>query len=764
MSAVTNTPRRRLRGCLFRLTVALVPPLVLLGALEAGLRMAGWGAPSGFLIPLAGGERLATNPRFGERFFPAALAREPVAQELVRDPRPATVRLAVVGGSAAMGTPEPAFGFGRVLVAMLEERHPERRFELVNAAMAAIDSRVVREVVGELAPLAPDLVLVYAGNNELVGPFGPGSFGDGLPPEPLVRARLTLGRLRVSQLVRRLAAPLRRRHGPAGWRGMESFLDRRLAEDDPLLAAVRRRFAANLEAVVAAARRGGARAVLSTVAVNLRDSPPFASLNREGLGDAGRRRWQAQVDRAAAAHAEGDPAAAVTLFDQAAAIDDRHAGLHYRRGRALLAAGRPAEAAAALALARDLDALRFRADSATNAALREVAAKLDTPLVDAERLLAAAPESAGGVPGGELFWEHVHLRLAGSYRLAAAFLPVVERRLDLPVGAAPPLAAVAARLGRTAFDRHAEAAAIYELVRRPPFTGQQGHRRRLLALRREASELVLVARRGRAADAARLEAALARRPDDLHLAERRAAFLEAAGRPAEAAAEWRRLVARLPHHEGWRTRLAFALADAGRPGEAESELRRVAAGGRARPDALVNLALVVTRRGRAGDAEKLLREARERDPWHQGAAVNLARLLEKGGRAGEARELLARLVAEHPSPLAARTALAELLDRQGRLEEAVAAYHAALAEDPFEPRLLNNLGYAAERLGRRGEAARRYRQALAADPGLALAHFNLADLALAGGERELAARHYRAGLALAPGNEQAARNLALAEN
>jgi hypothetical protein len=106
------------------------------------------------------------------------MARTP--QPVVFTPRKATgtTRIFVFGESAAMGDPEPAFGLPRMLQAMLELRFPSNRFEVINVAMTAINSHVVREIARDCVPLEGDVWVVYMGNNEVIGPFGSGTAGD----------------------------------------------------------------------------------------------------------------------------------------------------------------------------------------------------------------------------------------------------------------------------------------------------------------------------------------------------------------------------------------------------------------------------------------------------------------------------------------------------------------------------------------------------------------------------------------------------------
>ena len=74
-----------------------------------------------------------------------------------------------------MGDPEPAFGFGRILQVLLQAKYPARHFEVVNVAITAINSHVIRQIARDCAPRQGDLWIIYMGNNEVVGPFGAGT-------------------------------------------------------------------------------------------------------------------------------------------------------------------------------------------------------------------------------------------------------------------------------------------------------------------------------------------------------------------------------------------------------------------------------------------------------------------------------------------------------------------------------------------------------------------------------------------------------------
>jgi tetratricopeptide (TPR) repeat protein len=766
--------RRRLA---LLLTALLLPPSLLV-AVEIALRAGGAGRPTSFFVRARAADRIVTNAQYGWRFFPPALARTPLVAAL-SSPKPSdTLRVFVLGESAAMGIPEPAFGFSRVLEVMLRHRYPDATVEVVNTAMTAINSHVVRDIARECARHAPDLFLVYMGNNEVVGPFGPATiFTRAAPGLTLIRGRLLVERTRLGQLIARgvgsLAAPPARF---TEWRGMEMLTDQQIPEGDPRLETMYRSFRSNLEDVLEAARAAGAPALVATVATNLRDSPPFGSVHEKRLSGAERARWDAARQRGAALRAAGRHADAVDAYREALAQDDGYAELHYELGMALLADGRVGEARAALARARDLDVLRFRADARINDTIREVAARrggAGVSLVDAERLFAA--ESAGP-PGDDLFWEHVHLNEAGNYLLARAFFLEAVPRLDARTGRSgsavdvPSADWCAERLALTDWDRLRMASSIFDMTKRPPFTRQLGHAARL-ASRRQA----LAALRARARDSLdravdRYRRAVAERPDDLPLRVSYATLLRERGRFGDAAAQWRALLERVPGVHEWQSQLAFALADEaglaappdrGMLAEAEAILRGVVDAQPALPAAHVNLGNVLERLGRADEAMREYREALRLHPPHETARFNLAALIAARGDLDGAARLYREALALDPQSAEAHARLGGTLARQQRPGEAIAEYRRAIELDPDQASIRNTLAYALERDGRTADALLEYRAAIETDPDYALARVNLADLLMREGRPAEAAPELRHVLTRQPDHPAALVGLAL---
>ena len=375
-------PRRKLWW--FR-ALALSSPILLAGAGELGLRLAGYGYATSFFLERRQEHptRLIENPKFGWRFFPPAVARSPQPLSLPAAKPPDTIRIFVFGESAAMGDPEPAYGFPRQLERMLRARHPDHAFEVVNTAMTAINSHVIREIARGCAPRQGDFWVLYIGNNEVVGPFGAGTvFGLRAAALPVVRASLLAKSTRLGQW---LSALLTRSTGPAEWQGMELFLRHRVPADSPGLRVVYDNFAHNLAAIIEMGRHSGATVLMATVPVNLKDSPPFASQHRPGLDAAQLDEWDKALGRGRQAQDERRFPDALAACKEASQIDAEFAELAFRQAVCELALGKTNAAASNFLLARDLDTLRFRADSRVGQTIRRVAAVQGVTLIDAEQ-------------------------------------------------------------------------------------------------------------------------------------------------------------------------------------------------------------------------------------------------------------------------------------------------------------------------------------------------------------------------------------------
>ena len=711
------------RRWLFR-ALALVSPILVLGLGELGLRLAGYGYTTSFFLERRheGRTLLMENPKFGWRFFPPSLARSPQPLSLAAAKAPGTIRIFVLGESAAMGDPDPAYGFPRQLERILQTRDPKHKFEVVNTAMTAINSHVIREIARDCAPRQGDFWVVYMGNNEVVGPFGAGTiFGRQAAGLAFVRASLLVKSTRLGQWLGALRA---RSAGRSEWQGMEMFLRNQVRSDAPGLRVVYDHFAGNLAAILELGRRSGSTVLLTTVPVNLRDSPPFASQHRPGLSVGQLDEWDKCFGRGRQVQDAGRFAEALGAYQEASQIDAEFAELPFRRAVCELALGQANGAPSDFRLARDLDTLRFRADSRLNQTIRRVAADQGMTLIDAEQ--ECSRRSADGIPGEALFYDHVHLNCTGNYLVAALFVAEIEKKLNGAASSAgaelPAESDVARQLALTDFDRRRIGEEMRLRLRQPPFASQLSSR-----ARDEQWEATL----------ARLEAPPARfigeyqaavglAQEDWVLRANFGRLLESAGDAPAATLQWQAVARLLPYEADPWFQLGNLAYSAGSFAQAQGLFREAL---KRKPDcleALNGLGLALAAQGQAEEAVREFRTALRLDRFFSAARVNLAVAIANRGEIPAAMAEYRTALQLETNNVAARINLARLLVRQGNADQAILLYKEALALTPDEPVASFDLANALVAQGRQSEAVPHYQAAIRAKPDFAEARFNLA--------------------------------------
>lgn len=189
---------------------------------------------------------------------------------------------------------------------------------------------------------------------------------------------------------------------------------------------------------------------------------------------------------------------------------------------------------------------------------------------------------------------------------------------------------------------------------------------------------------------------------------------------------------------------------AGRVAEAAQAYQRVVAAAPAHYSANLNLGVALRRLKRPQEALAAYDRAVTLRPESASALANRGNLLRELGRLADALrdyDGALALQPDDPNLLATR---AGMLQDSRRLDEALAGYDRALEIAPQLPQALNGRGTVLFALGRLEEALACYEQAIAVQPDMALAHRNRGvTLRRLGRSRDAIASHDRA-LALAP--------------
>jgi lysophospholipase L1-like esterase len=389
---------------LFR-AIAIALAFLLLVVFELSLRLFHYGYDTSLFIDAPGNkEYLVFNPDASKRYFTDQLNATTGNREPFRKVKEAgTLRIFVLGESTTIGYPYFHNGsFHRWLQYRLMRSFPDKKLEIINLSLTAVNSYTVLGFAREAVKYKPDAILIYTGHNEYYGALGVGSTNR-LGSSPwLVNTLLKLRQLRVVQLLTRVCGKIAGvfSSGPAktGKTRMELMVaDQQIDYGSPLFDRGIRQFETNMDETLDICHRYRIPVFISNLVSNLKDQRPFISVS------------------------PGNPAT-----DSASALYD------YMLGGHAWADGDFATAKQDYTRAKEKDALRFRAPERINDIIAGFCQKYDNVhLVDTRSAFEAASDH--GIIGKSLLLEHVHPNLAGYALLSDAFYRALQQQSLIPV-------------------------------------------------------------------------------------------------------------------------------------------------------------------------------------------------------------------------------------------------------------------------------------------------------------------------------------------
>jgi len=374
------------------MTVAL--PLLLLVVLELCLRLFDYGGNTKLFVstPNEDSQYLGINLNIGRRYFPGGSFNPSPRKDLFLKVKPQNgYRIFVLGGSTTAGFP---YGnnitFPRILNRRLADTFPNRKIEVVNTAMTAINSYSQLDFMNEILAQQPDAILIYAGHNEFYGALGVGSVESLGQIYGITLTYLRLQRLKVFCLVRDVIGSIRQIIGlkkkmnytddPMATIMARIVKDKEITLDSQIYERGKRQFRNNLLRIFKRTRRAKIPVIISELVSNTRDQEPFVSL-------------------------------ATAKFPAASSM--------YAKARTLEQEGNYDLARKAYYLAKDLDALRFRATEEFNEIIHELANEFDIPVVPMKQYFEE--NSPHGMIGNNLICDHLHPTIDGYFLMADAF-------------------------------------------------------------------------------------------------------------------------------------------------------------------------------------------------------------------------------------------------------------------------------------------------------------------------------------------------------
>lgn len=379
----------------FYVVVVLVPVLFFV-LLEIGLRIFNYGYDyTEWISPVKG--LYVLNPDLAHKYF-YNVKDVPYSNvdmfHIVKQPH--TFRVFVLGGSAAAGYPFlPNGAFSRYLQQRLSLEYPDSKIEVVNCAMTAVNSYTLLDLMPGILREKPNLILIYAGNNEYYGALGVGSMESFGTSRTLVNLVIYLERFRTFQLLRNVIKGVTglfaKKETPTGTLMARMAKDQYITLGSKVYKEGLEQFRGNTTDILKMAKAYHVPVILGTLACNLKDQYPFVSVRANGY----------------------PPADSV-----------------FMEAKAELAKKKFRTADSLFRFAKDLDALRFRAPTALNDEIMSLGKEFGDPVVNVDSAFDAA--SPDHITGDNLMVDHLHPTIEGQELIGRLYFDEMQRMGWLP--------------------------------------------------------------------------------------------------------------------------------------------------------------------------------------------------------------------------------------------------------------------------------------------------------------------------------------------
>lgn len=379
--------------------ILIIIPIIFIAVLEFSLRILDYGKDYNQWIEIAPGQ-LVLNPDVSYRYFHSTEGLPYSNQNSFYANKPAnTFRVFIMGGSSAAGYPfTPNGDFGLYIKKKLEILFPSYNIEVINLAITATNSYTIRDLLPGVIEQKPDLILIYAGHNEFYGAYGVGSMESIGQSRSVVNFILSLEKYKTFNLLRDILQWVQKLFaGSDSGKALKKggTLMSRMAKDQTIALNSEvfnngiNQFRGNLNDILEMCKENHIPVILSTLASNLLDQPPFVSVKTEGFP------------------------LAKDVYQKAQGIkSNKEESLKYFK------------------LAKDLDGLRFRAPEKINDVIMELSRKYNFPLVKSDSLFNSL--SPLGVTGSNLMTDHLHPTFDGYKLIGKLFYDEMEKNGLLP--------------------------------------------------------------------------------------------------------------------------------------------------------------------------------------------------------------------------------------------------------------------------------------------------------------------------------------------
>lgn len=344
--------------------ITLLSPFIILVLLESILILSDYKSENQELFREIGSTEglVVANTNYLSRYF-EGFTPEIAPAPFNKTKQENSYRIFVLGGSSTQGFPYHFYhSFPYSMYHRFNLETVGLQPEIINLGMTAVNSYVIWDLKDEIVKANPDAIIIYAGHNEYYGSFGVGSNQFGHVNSMFLK-RLIL-KLKDYRLYQFLEGILRPSAETTSDRTMMAQVvkESEIKFDQETYQLGIDQFKNNISDFIDVMNEHDIKVLIGTVASNLKDQPPFS--------------------------------------------DNEKAHQDYISADSLLEAGVNDEALQRYTNAKNFDEIRFRASSAINDVIKELAENRKVELVDIEDL--AFQSSEQGIPGDDLFIDHLH--------------------------------------------------------------------------------------------------------------------------------------------------------------------------------------------------------------------------------------------------------------------------------------------------------------------------------------------------------------------
>ena len=424
----SNTVSKNLAKQLSFYLILVAIPFIILLLLELTLRLSSFGDEYPLFVEKPASKTqqmlyLQPNPKVINRYFSDEKLAPKVSPDTVyfkKEKSEDSFRIFIQGGSTAAGFPYGRWGS---LQGMLEQRfkrlYPNKEIEIINTAMAAVNSYTLLDFVDEIIEQKPDLILIYAGHNEYLGIMGVGSAFAAKGGRFATLMHLKLKDWRLYQLLQKLYSFAMSSEVEPDKSNKTLMSQVAKEKEIPLNSDLYQQgivqFTDNMALILQKYQSAGIPVVLGNLVSNESGQVPFSSVENVD--------WQKVTSSLNKVHTLRE---VERLNNKLSVV--KNAENYYQLAMNLQLSGRFKEAKQAFVLAKDNDLLRFRAPSEFSVIIKSLAKQYGAGLVDVQAMFDK--NSVTGIIGNKLILEHLHPTVEGYFLLAEAYVDfIIEHKL-----------------------------------------------------------------------------------------------------------------------------------------------------------------------------------------------------------------------------------------------------------------------------------------------------------------------------------------------